>query len=61
MGAINLNAWGSMNPETDKNNREGMVPHSGTYQQCVDAARAWLDEVEKDLRAKVGDEAYETT
>jgi hypothetical protein len=58
VGSINITAGGSMTP--DERQRDGYFPHGGTYAECVNAARKFLDDLEHDLRTKLGSEVYDT-
>lgn len=58
MGSIFITAGGSMTP--DDKQRDANLAHSGTYAECVNAARKFLDDLERDLTTKLGREVYET-
>lgn len=61
MGQIVIKAWGSMNPEVDKDSRTVEINHSQmSYAGVFSEAHYVLDQMEEDLIEKVGLETYET-
>lgn len=55
MGQIVVKALGSMSPNADGSERVVEANHTGTNDECFAEAHKALDEIQADLRTKLGD------